>query len=91
MCAFFLVQREITLIILGISSADQQPDIYEDRFNTIVENGFVALGISLGREVGLFKALIELSEPATSLAIAQHANLHERYKFIIATHATGLI
>ena len=67
---------------LGISSADQQPDVYEDRFNTIVENGFVALGISLGHKVGLFKALIELSEPETSLTIAQHANLHERYKVL---------
>ncbi|CAG2186910.1 unnamed protein product [Mytilus edulis] len=48
------------------SAADESPDVYEDRFNTIVYNGVVALGIGLGQRVGLFKALTDLSGPQTS-------------------------
>lgn len=61
------------------SAADESPDVYEDRFNTIVYNGVVALGIGLGQRVGLFKALTDLSGPQTSQRIADYTGLHERY------------
>ncbi|XP_063436431.1 S-adenosylmethionine-dependent methyltransferase Rv2258c-like [Mytilus trossulus] len=61
------------------SAVDENPDVYEDRFNTIVYNGVVALGIGLGQRVGLFKALTDLSGPHTSQRIADNAGLHERY------------
>lgn len=62
-----------------LSADDKDPEVYEERFNTIVYNGVVALGIGLGHKVGLFKTLLELSEPETSQAIADNAGLQERY------------
>lgn len=61
------------------SAADVIPDVYEERFNTIVYNGVVALGVGLGQRVGLFKALTDLSGPQTWRRIADYVGLHERY------------
>ena len=52
---------------------------YEERFGSIVNHGFIALGISIGHKIGLFSALREFVSPVSSEELAKVKNLKERY------------
>lgn len=55
----------------------QLPPFAEKLLHT-VNGGACCLGLSLGSELGLFKALSSFEKPASSAAIASEAKLNER-------------
>ena len=48
------------------------------RMFSVVLDGYLSLGLGIGSELGLFKALCEFEEPATASEIAHKAGCKER-------------
>lgn len=57
----------------------KQVDAFGEKMMGIVNNGALALMISLGHRTGLFDAIAAIGAPATSEKIARQAGLNERY------------
>lgn len=52
---------------------------YKDRFSSIASHGFISLGLAMGHQLGLFKALRNFKESVTSQKLADQCKLKERY------------
>ena len=61
------------------SGSDLQDVDYGSRISNMVVSAFASLGLALGKELGLFKAMDELGKPATAGEIARVADCKERY------------
>ncbi|KAL5016414.1 hypothetical protein ScPMuIL_006003 [Solemya velum] len=52
---------------------------FEIYMNDVIGNGFLALSVCIGTEMGLYDEMCSLEAPATVQQIADKTNLKERY------------
>lgn len=55
--------------------------------NDVIGNGFLALSVCIGREMGLYDEMCSLEAPATVQQIADKTNLKERLVCLNKIHA----
>lgn len=59
-------------------ASKESTEVYLERMSHIVGCGYATLGIALGNELGLFKAMADLDRPATAAEVAKEADCRER-------------
>lgn len=67
------------VLFIDVGSKEINKEKYIERFGSIINHGFVALGLAAGHKLGLFKAFGDLKTPVSSQELACHMHLKERY------------
>ncbi len=77
---------------LPTPSSIEQPDAFTDRMLEMLNQGALALMVSIGHRTGLFDAMAELP-PTTIEQISTHTGLHRRYvqEWLAAMVAGGIV
>ena len=60
-------------------STSETAEQFGARMMEVAQSGFVASGLSMGKDLGLFDAMKALDGPATCQQIADEADVKERY------------
>ena len=66
-------------LFIDVGSREINKEKYVERFGSIINHGFVALGIAAGQKLGLVKAFGDFKTPVSSQELADHMHLKERY------------
>jgi hypothetical protein len=62
-----------------VGSREINKEKYVERVGSIINHGFVALGIAAGNKLGLVKAFGDFKTPVSSQELADHMHFKERY------------
>ena len=57
---------------------EKQDAEFLEKMEEVIQHNALGIAVAIGHRLGLFKAMIEFTEPQTSGEIAAKAGLHER-------------
>ena len=60
---------------MGVQETDVE---FVKKMDQVIEHNSLGIAVAIGHRLGLFKAMIELTEPKTSKEIAEKSGLNER-------------
>ena len=63
----------------AVANHEETEDGFAKRIGQTLNEGFTALGISLGSKLGIFDLMISFDQPKTSQEIADAGGFKERY------------
>ena len=70
---------QMNKVSADVGSREINKEKYVERFGSIINHGFVALGIAAGHKLGLVKAFGDFKTPVSSQELADHMHFKERY------------